>query len=227
MSLSISHVNGRNGRKVFAADIGATKANLGLFEWNDGQLHVGKQHTYKTKDFAGAIELIRSFQDGEVLPPSVCLAVAGPVQENKALLTNIQWKIDGKEISEALNNNPVMLINDLEASAYGLSALDKKDIYLLLEGKKQASGNIAVIAPGTGLGEAGLYYNCESYYPFATEGGHVDFSPRTELDSELYHFLKRKFDHVSWERLVSGPGICNIYDFLFFEKERDEPAWLK
>jgi glucokinase len=122
--------------------------------------------------------------------------------------------------------NEVLLINDLEATAYGLSGTGQTDITVIHSGDKNISGNMCVIAPGTGLGEAGLYHDGRHYHPFATEGGHAGFSPVTETDIELYYYLEKIYGHVSWERLISGPGIIHIYQFLRNIKKRKVPHWL-
>jgi glucokinase len=214
-------------KDVLAGDIGATKTNLAFCHWNGTGLSVQKTVTYKTKSFQDIGSMIREFIANEKMPGKICLGIAGPVQDGKVSLTNVHWEIEGKALSEEFNQVPVSLINDLEATAYGLAVIEQKNVHELYEGGKEAKGNMAIIAPGTGLGEAGLYQGLDGYYPFGTEGGHCDFAPRTDLDIEFYHFLKRKFGHVSWERVISGPGICTIYDFLRLEKDRSEPAWLK
>jgi glucokinase len=177
-------------------------------------------------DFKNFIQLLEEFQKELPLPDSVCIGVAGPVLNGHAKLSNIGWEIDSKELSDQFGINNVHLINDLEATAYGLAMLTEKDITIIHKGSEMASGNAAIIAPGTGLGEAGLYWDGTSYHPFATEGGHSDFAPRSEFDFDLYLFLQKKFGHVSWERLLCGPGIVNIYQFLRNEKKREEPGWL-
>ncbi len=118
------------------------------------------------------------------------------------------------------------LINDLEATAYGLAVLTNNDAVVIHKGSDKPSGNAAIIAPGTGLGEAGIYFDGELYHPFATEGGHSDFAPRDNLDFKLYEYLQNKFGHVSFERVVCGPGIVNIYQFLKEENHLEEPAWI-
>lgn len=159
-------------------------------------------------------------------PDRLCFGVAGPVQNGKVKTTNVAWQLDSRELSKRYNNKPVYLINDLEATAYGLALLEEKDIRTMYETEQKTDGNIALIAPGTGLGEAGLYWDGSHYHPFATEGGHCDFAPRTETDAELYFHLQKKFGYVSWERLVSGTGIVNIFEFLRDKKGRAIPPWL-
>lgn len=212
---------------VLAGDIGATKTNLALFKIKGGDTFLLQEAQYKSHDYKNIIELTDVFIKDLPVSDAICFGVAGPVLNGHAKLSNIQWEIDSTELSNHFNTENVYLINDLEATAYGLATQTEKDIAVIHKGSDIPVGNAAVIAPGTGLGEAGLYWDGNYYHPFATEGGHSDFAPRNEFDFELYTFLQKKFGHVSWERLVCGPGIVNIYQFLRDEKKRDEPAWLK
>ena len=214
-------------RIVLAGDVGATKTNLAFFKEEEGNVVSLHEAQYKSNDYKNIIELTDAFIRDLPLPGSICFGVAGPVLNGHAKLSNINWEIDSAELSNHFKVKNVYLINDLEATAYGLAMLNENDIALIHKGNNSADGNIAVIAPGTGLGEAGLYWDGNYYYPFATEGGHSDFAPRNEFDFELYTFLQKKFGHVSWERLICGPGIENIYHFLRDKKRREEPASLK
>ena len=212
-------------RNVLAADVGATKTNIALFQFEGKEFSVLKETRYTTKEFAGASEMISEFLAGDKAPDIISLGVAGPVQNGKVRITNLSWQIDCEELSIQYNNKPVYLLNDLEAMAYALAVLKKEEIHILYEPKSRIEGNIAIIAPGTGLGEAGLYWDGNVYYPFANEGGHCDFAPRYDIDMELHAHLHKKFGHVSWEGVVSGPGIYSIYEFLRI-KDREAPAWL-
>jgi glucokinase len=212
---------------ILAGDVGATKSNLAIFNWDGHSLNIQKQADYKSAEFKSIISMLSDFLVGETLPEIISLGIAGPVNDSKVTMTNTGWIISRKEISEMFGPVTVLLINDLEATAYSLAVISEKDIHVLYDPESVTEGNIAIISPGTGLGEAGLYYNSDGYHPFATEGGHCDFAPRTELDIELYRYLNKKFSHVSWEKVISGPGISLIYDFLHHEKEREEPSWLK
>jgi glucokinase len=213
---------------VLAGDIGATKSNLALFKVEGNHVTPLLEAKYKSNEYNNIIELTDAFtRDLLPLPDSICFGVAGPVLNGHAKLSNINWDIDSAELSNHFKVKNVQLINDLEATAYGLAMLNEKDVAMIHKGNDAPVGNAAVIAPGTGLGEAGLYWDGNYYHPFATEGGHSDFAPRNEFDFELYTFLMKKFGHVSWERLVCGPGIVNIYQFLRDEKNREEPGWLK
>lgn len=211
---------------ILAGDIGGTKTNLALFQFTGEDFSILKESKYTTKDFDHATEMIDNFLSGEISPDRMCFGAAGPVHGGKVKITNVDWQLDSGELSGHFNNKPVYLINDLEATAYGLAMLEETDILTVFEPPKKMDGNMALIAPGTGLGEAGLYWDGDHYHPFATEGGHCDFAPRTETDTELYLNINSKFGHVSWERLVSGNGIINTFSFLRDKKDRDVPSWL-
>jgi len=211
---------------ILAGDIGATKTNLALIKSDGNNITTIHEAHYKSPDYKNIMELADNFIKNFPLPDVICFGVAGPVLNGHAKLSNLTWEVDSDELSNHFGIKKIKLINDLEATAYGLAMLNDKDIIPLHNGSG-VGGNAAIIAPGTGLGEAGLYYDDNYYYPFATEGGHGDFAPRSQFDFELYTFLQKKFEHVSWERLICGPGIVNIYEFLRDEKKREEPAWLK
>lgn len=219
------NLNSLTPRTVLAADIGATKTNMALIQFLGLDYSVLKENKFHTRDFADAPQMITKFLGGSKAPDRMSFGAAGPVQNDRVSITNLSWKIDSREISKQNDNTPVYLLNDLEATAYGLALLKKEDIHILYEPKKIIAGNMALIAPGTGLGEAGLYWDGSGYHPFANEGGHCDFAPRTELDIDLYAHLHKKLGHVSWERVVSGPAIPVIFDFLRI-KDREVPAWL-
>ncbi len=210
---------------VLAADIGGTKSNLSLYKIGDGKLKAAREKTYATTDFGSCTEMLKAFLEGEKDPTdSICLGVAGPVVNGTAKGTNFPWEMDAAGIAEKLDIKSVTLINDMEANAYGLTALEEKDFFPIKKGTGR-EGNAVVISPGTGLGEAFLYWDGSRYRPFASEGGHCDFSPRNELDVALWKFLNKKFGHVSWERIISGQGIRNIYKFLLEYRGNQEPLW--
>ncbi len=211
---------------VIAADIGGSRARLGLFQGQHGQLQLLKMESYKTHDFDSFIQLFKSFYQPDTPDiQALCLGVAGPVIEGAVRGTNFPWAISKKELVTQLPKVPVSILNDMEASAYGLGTLNKSQLHTVIAGEPRL-GNAALIAPGTGLGEVGIYFNGRGFRPFSSEGGHCDFAPRTSLEIDLWHHLKSQFDHISWERLISGPGILRIYQFLrqqdpdIAEKER-------
>ncbi|MCL5128234.1 glucokinase [Algibacter sp. L4_22] len=217
---NLSHKKGN----ILAGDIGGTKTNLALFEFKDGNLYLIKQNSYKTKTYTSLLEIIKDFEVAEMDQiDSICFGVAGPITNGKVHGTNFPWKIDTEELISALNLESIFLINDMQANAYGLASLKEKDLDPLKYGSK-IEGNAVIISPGTGLGEAGMYWDGEAYHPFATEGGHCDFSPRNDFDIEVWKYFQQKYGHVSWERLLSGQGIRDTYQLLrniSGEKETD------
>jgi glucokinase len=162
----------------------------------------------------------------DLMIEAACFGVAGPVRHGRSDTTNLPWDVDARELARALHLSSVGLINDLEAHAYGIAMLAPDDFVMLNQGALDASGNAAVIAAGTGLGEAGLYWNGQQHLPFAGEGGHSSFAPSDPLQIELLRFLSHEFGHVSWERVLSGPGLYNIYRFLRDTGRGEESAWL-
>lgn len=217
----------QEGKRLLAADVGGTKTHLALAEVSGGEIAIVEEQIFPSKDFGSLSEVVRKFIGNTTMPGRLSIAFAGPVLDGKAFATNLGWTIDTRLMHKELAISQVFLINDLEAGAYGLAALKKNDLVTIYPGNVNAKGNAAIIAPGTGLGEAGLYWDGAALYPFATEGGHTDFAPRHPFDWELLQYLQQKYGHVSWERVVSGMGICNIYDFLRDVKRWEEPAWLK
>ena len=215
-----------NGTIVFAGDVGATKTNLALYRIENNNYHLLQETKLVSKDYNNITELTRQFMRDAPKPDAICFGVAGPVLNGHATLSNLKWEIDIKEITAQYPGAGAYLINDLKATAHGLAVLEEKDVKIICEGSAAPAGNAAIIAPGTGLGEAGLYWDGKYFHPFATEGGHADFAARNNLDFELYTFLQQQFGHVSWERLVCGPGIENIYRFFRDEKHIEEPDWL-
>jgi glucokinase len=215
-----------DGTSILAADVGGTKTHLAQFDVHNDRLVMVRETVYASKQFHAFSDVIQHFHLDHPLPERLCIAFAGPVQDRKAKATNLDWSIDADALATALGFKEVLLINDLEAGAYGLAALSGSDLVMIHEGQNPPEGNGAIIAPGTGLGEAGLYCNNGALHPFATEGGHTDFAPRTELDWELLRYLQSRFDHVSWERVVSGQGIDNIFQFLTDVKKREVPDWV-
>jgi glucokinase len=215
-------------RTVLAADVGGTKVNLALYKLSDVGLNVVKVMQYHSASYQSFAEiLLKFFADTQVEKPNnICAGVAGAIVNDKAELVNLPWGISKREIVETAGVEKVTLINDLEANAYGLALLKDEDLITLHKGEP-AAGNAAIIAPGTGLGEAGLFWDGNFYRPFATEGGHCDFAPRTDLDTELHNYLKKIHGIVSWEHVVSGPGIFATYTFLRDVKNMEEPGWLK
>ncbi|MBC9933311.1 glucokinase [Chitinophaga qingshengii] len=212
---------------LLAGDLGGTKTNLALFRLAEGDFDVVREDKYASRDYASFSEIIQHFisQGGEK-PQRICIGVAGPVVKGKVELTNLSRELSEDEIRQATGIQAVALINDLEATAYGLATLSPGQLTTLHRGAADNNGNMAIIAPGTGLGMAGLYWDGKHHHPFPTEGGHGDFAPRTELDISLLRYLQEKYEIASWERVISGPGIVTIYQFLRDIKEMEVPSAL-
>jgi glucokinase len=213
---------------ILAGDNGPTRTRLAAFQTEGKRLKCVLQKIYPIQEHSGLLEVLREFIRTEGIPVhSACFGVAGPVRGGKSKISNLPWTIDCKELAAQLKLNCVGLLNDLEAYAYGIDALESKDFVTLSEGLEDAEGNRAVISAKTGLGMAGLYWDGFRHHPFACEGGHADFAPRNELQAELFSYLQKKFGHVSCERVLSGPGIRGIYDFLRETKKAEEPQSLR
>ncbi len=213
---------------ILAGDVGATHTRLAAFDADGNKLQSVVEKVYETQHHRGLAEMIGDFIRTEGVPVhQACIGVAGPVRDGKSQPSNIPWLIDSRQLAQQLKLSSVGLLNDLEAYAYGIEALESADFITLREGASSPEGNMAVISATTGLGEAGLYWDGFRQHPFACEGGHADFSPRNELELELARYLLAQYHHVSWERVLSGPGIKNIYDFLRDTRRAEEPAWLK
>jgi glucokinase len=219
---------GQNGITVLAGDIGGTKTNLALYIATDSNLEMLHTARYPSAEYSSCIDILKQFlqENNLTAPDRICLGVAGPVLNGRVDLTNLNWILDQADVKTALGVKEVVLINDLESMAYGLAGLSADDFITLHEGDSTLTGNMAIIAPGTGLGEAGLYWSGQYHFPFPTEGGHTDFSPRTDLDIELLKYMQNKYGVVSWEKVVAGPAITDIYLFLRDVKKMEEPAWL-
>jgi glucokinase len=213
---------------ILAGEIGPTRARLAAFETEGNSLRQVVEKTYLSQEHGGLPEIITDFIRTEGIPVrSACFGVAGPVRAGRSKISNLPWTIDSRELAKQLKLPSVGLLNDLEAYAYGLDALDSKDFITLSEGAEDAEGNRAVISARTGLGVAGLYWDGFRHHPFACEGGHTDFAPRDDLEMELLAYLQKKYGRISCERILSGPGIKNIYDFLRDTNKEDEPPWLR
>jgi len=199
---------------ILAGDVGGTKTLLSLCKYVRNELQIIKEKKFPSKEYKSLNAIIKEFLAGEESPSVISIAVAGPITKGTADLTNLKWLGNDEAIKKEFGVQQVFLLNDLESTAYGLAELHHEDFIVLHNGDESVGGNVAIIAPGTGLGEAGMYWDGHAYHPFATEGGHCDYAPRSEEEIELFKYLHHKFGHVSWERLVSGQGIFNIYSFL-------------
>jgi glucokinase len=199
---------------------------LALYDFINGKLEYSRDERFPAKDYSGLEEIVKEFL-GAFTVTAACFGVPGPVRDGRLRLTNLPWTLDSRELSVSLGINHVFLINDLEANGYGVAELAADQIYTLSEGDASQIGNRALIAAGTGLGEALLIWNGHSHTPYPSEGGHADYAPRNEDEIDLLRFLKQKYSgRISQERVVSGQGLTNIYDFLREVRGIDEPVWL-
>lgn len=213
---------------ILAGEIGATRTRLAAFETEGQNLKLAVENSYRSPEHGGLPEIISEFVRSQEIPVHrACFGAAGPVRSGRSKISNLPWTIDAGELATQLKLKYVGLINDMEAYAYGLDGLESKDFVTLSEGSEEAEGNRAVISARTGLGVAGLYWDGFRHHPFACEGGHADFAPRNPLESELLAYLQAKHGRVSCERILSGPGIKNIYDFLRDTRKVAEPAGLR
>lgn len=211
---------------ILAGDIGGTNARLAFFEPANGNFRIVSHSVFPSRDYATLDEIVVKFVESSSLrPDAACFGIAGPVREGHVKASNLPWLIDGQRLADEIKLKRAVLINDLEANAWGIAGLEPKD-FVALNDVGGAVGNQAVIAAGTGLGEAGMYWDGRQYHIFACEGGHTDFAPRNELEIELLGYLSSRFEHVSYERIVSGPGLANVFDFLRDTKRGTVPSWL-
>ncbi|MGD8543367.1 MAG: glucokinase [Desulfobacteraceae bacterium] len=214
-------------KMVLAGDIGGTKTHLAVFAPGSDVRNPFREKTYASGRYASLEALAREFLtaiDAQVERAS--FGVAGPVVAGRARITNLPWVMEEAQLAEALGLASVHLLNDLEAIAGAVPALRETDQVVLNRGQAASGGAVAVIAPGTGLGEAFLVRDGTRYRAQPSEGGHADFAPNSALQAELLNHLQQRFGHVSWERVCSGSGLPNIYDFLKASGHAPEPDWL-
>jgi len=209
-----------------AGDIGGTKTNLALFEKDSFQPK--ELQTFASGKHPNLESIVLEYEKMVCLEKveKACFAIAGPVQNGVCKATNLPWVVEASKMEKAIGINDVFLINDLEANAHALAILPKENLIELYAGKGARVGNQAVVSPGTGLGEAGLFWDGKLHHPFASEGGHCEFGPRDEVQLDLSRYLMRRFGHASYERILSGPGLFNLYEFFRDELKRQEPKKL-
>jgi glucokinase len=211
---------------ILAGDVGGTKVHLALFDFIDGNLKHLRDKQYPAKQYSGLEQIVEEFIVTEKVT-AACFGVPGPVREGRLRLTNLPWTLDSRELSASLKIDYVFLINDLQANGYGISELTAEQIYTLSDGDNRQIGNRALISAGTGLGQGFLIWDGHSYVPYPSEGGHADFAPRNEDEIDLLRFLRQKYNgRISEERVVSGQGLTNVYEFLREVRGMEEPAWL-
>ncbi|MDD2905268.1 MAG: glucokinase [Sulfurimonas sp.] len=215
---------------ILAGDIGGTKTNLALYKVVDGVLALQTQQQFSSGAFESFDEVIAAFLQNSSHPliNAACFGIAGAIIDAECKTTNLPWHISTSALQKSLATQNVRLMNDLEATAYGMLYLPEESFVELNKNAQNRKGNKAVIAAGTGLGEGMLFYDGESYHPLGSEGGHSDFAPTSPLQDALLLWLRRHYPaHVSYERILSGPGIAALYDFLQEELQIPEPLMIQ
>jgi len=212
---------------VLAGDIGGTKTHLAVFAAEAGPGTPLAEATFPSRDYASLEMLAKKFLAGTQTKIDIAsFGVAGPVVNGQSEITNLPWTMDEACLADALGVGSVHLLNDLLALAYAVPFITGNDLHVLNVGRAVSGGTIAVVAPGTGLGEAYLTWDGKAYRPQPSEGGHVDFAPSNAQETGLLHYLLKRFEHVSYERVCSGSGLVNIYDYLKDSGYAEEPDWL-
>lgn len=211
---------------VLAGDIGGTSTRLAYFDMANGKLKLLAEGRFPSREAASLEEIAVNFAGEHGLKAErACFGIAGPVRQGRVVTPNLPWSADAAELARTLGIPEVRLVNDLEANAYGIDLLSPEDFAVLNPGVPDPTGTIAVVSAGTGLGEAVAYWDGAAHRPLPGEGGHADFAPRNELETQLLLYLRSKHGRVSTERVVSGPGLCNIYRFLLdFRHLPETPA---
>jgi glucokinase len=202
---------------ILAGDIGGTNARLALYETRAGKLEQVTEAIFPSRQHSGLDEIVAQFAAQfapEQKPEAACFGIAGPVVNGRVETSNLPWVVESTQLAKELRLTQVRLLNDLEANAWGIATLGGDDLVALNQVQGQPQGNQAVVSAGTGLGEAGLYWDGKQHHVFACEGGHTDFAPRNELETQLLQYLVARFGHVSYERILAGPGLVNVFSFL-------------
>ena len=219
---------------ILAGDVGGTKVHLALYDFANGRLHPIRDQKFPAHEFASLDEVVLKFLAGDGTDAAkggdiiaACFGCPGPVRDGRLKLTNLPWTLDTRDLVKSLSIPHISLINDLEANGYGIPELAPESIFTLHEGDLEATGHAGLMAAGTGLGQALLIWDGQKHRPIASEGGHADFAARSNREIALLEYLRATLKgRVSWERVVSGLGIKNIYAFLRDVEKISEPGWL-
>ena len=225
---------------ILAGDVGGTKVHLALYTFEAGRLKPVRDARFPAHEFQSLEAVVERFLTGDPNGTAsqdrsekdqiiaACFGVPGPVRNGRLKLTNLPWELDAHDIAKSLGIEHIFLINDLEANGYGIPELAPESIFSLAEGHPGAYGHRGLIAAGTGLGEALLIWDGRTYRPIPSEGGHCDFAARSDREIGLLQYLRKMLNgRVSWERVVSGLGIQNVYAYLRDVEKLEEPAWLR
>src|SRR5438270_1682472 len=217
---------------ILAGDIGGTKVHLELYNFANGRLQAVRDQKFAAHEFASLDEVVSKFLDAGTEKKdqivAACFGCPGPVRDGRLKLTNLPWTLDARELQKSVGIEHIFLINDLEANGYGIPELAPEAICTLLPGDPAGVGHRGLISAGTGLGQALLIWNGRTYVPIPSEGGHADFAARNDREIKLLNYLRQSLNgRVSWERVVSGIGIKNVYSFLRDAEKMEEPQWLR
>jgi len=219
--------NSRDKTFVLAGDIGGTKTNMGLFQMGKSRPILKAITAYSSRESTGLEDIIDRFLDAHPTDvESVCFGIAGPVMNGRCRTTNLPWDVSEERIKRRFKWRRASLINDLAATAFAIPTLNSREVFSLNRARVRKRRNIALIAPGTGLGEAFLVFKDGAYITVSSEGGHGDFAPNSKSEAELWEYLHGRFGHVSVERVISGSGLINIYSWLKKSGRYAEPSWL-
>lgn len=214
---------------ILACDVGGTKVRLAIYSYQDNTFQRHETETYSSRNYSSLEEIVKLFLEKHQFPiESACFGVPGPVVGGSAQPTNLPWEIFEKQLVKSLGISKVKLVNDLAATTAAIPYFSTEDLMVLHPGHSEEAEEkiFAILAPGTGLGQGFLVVNSSGQHVLASEGGHTDFAPSNDLEIELFNYLKNKFGHVSYERILSGPGLINIYNFLEDENYAGEPEEL-
>jgi glucokinase len=212
---------------ILSGDIGGTHARLAIFDVKQDRFELITSNTFPSQQYAGLDQIVVEFVSASgIQPTQACFGIAGPVTNGRVEASNLPWIVESTRLAQELKLPKAELINDLEATGWGIGALSPTDVVALNSVPARQEGNQAVIAAGTGLGEGGRYWDGLRHHVFASEGGHCDFAPVDELQMELFEYLRKRYGHVSYERVLSGPGLVNVFDFLRDTGRGTPPEWL-
>lgn len=212
---------------ILAGDIGGTRARFGLFAVEGYQFTPLVREVYPCREFTSLEDIVRQFRSSHGEPiAAATLGIAGPVRDGRVVTPNLPWTVSAEPLAQVVGTARLQLINDLEANAFGAAALSPTDFAVLQAGVEDPTGHACILSAGTGLGQAGFYFDGRFRRPFPSEGGHADFAPQTDQEIELFRFLRQRFGHVSYERVLSGPGLVNIFEFLRSTHQGEEPEEL-
>ncbi len=219
---------------ILAGDVGGTKVHLALYNFAEGKLVQLREEKFPAAEYACLDDVVKAFLSKGKEPMqdivASCFGCPGPVRDGRLKLTNLPWTLDARDLQHVTGVEHIFLINDLEANGYGIPELGKNQVFTLHEGDPAGVGHRGLLSAGTGLGESVLAWDAKlrRHTPIASEGGHVDFAPRTDLEIALLTYLRRTLNgRVSFERVVSGLGIRNVYTFLRDDQKMEEPDWLR